>query len=194
MLVMRLIKSVKIRVIWVVLVSLIFGLNFIFGFTIQEEHRRAWALQKNFWQALLPLIPDVEDGTVVLIEPSGLEDALFIDANTWNLPRVLRQMFVFPGNWEREPVVVRMVGNWQNYIMKHMGYYTIDDDNSIAPSSVYGYYPAEKAIFISTSSGTLERREAPLPLWEMIPLKPVGTDVLSTLATRPLYNLLILDD
>ncbi len=193
-LLLRLIKKRGIRMAVVVGMCLLFGFNFAFGFLIQADFVQAWDLQQQFWRDLLPLIPDVEDGTIIMIEPTGLEDTLYMSANTWNLPRMLPQMFVFPSDWEQVPRVFRLVENWQNYIMKVPGYYTIDGDNAIAPPALYAYYPQEKAIFISTSSGELVRRVEPLPLAEMIPLRPISGDFLFTLETRPLYDLLILDE
>lgn len=184
----------KLQITFLVLLSLIFGFNFAFGFMIQDDYRHAWELQKSFWRELLILIPDVDDGTAVLVEPSGLEDVLYIDANTWNLPRVLPQLFVFPDEWEREPKAFRLVDNWQNQLLRLPGYFTVDILTSFSPLPTYGDYPQSKAIFVSTQNGELERRFEPLPLQEMVEMKPMGQDILQTLDTRPLYDLMIQED
>jgi len=190
----RLIHGKRLRYVIIMIVSLILGFSFAFGFTIQSDYQRAWDVQKNFWRDLLSLIPDVEDGTAILVEPSGLEDVLQIDANTWNLPRVLPQLFVFPDSWEQPPRAYRLVSNWQNQIVRLPGYFTVDVLTSYSPTRTYGNFLQSKAIFISTANGDLARRSEPLPLGEMIPLKPVGANVLQDFATRPLYDLLIRDE
>lgn len=193
-LVIRLIKRQEAKLILIGLVSMIFGLNFAFGFVIQKAYAHAWDLQKQFWQALIPQISDSEDGTAILIDPSGLEDVLYIDANTWNLSRVLLNLYNFNDNWERYPKVFRLTSNWQENIIRVPGYFSIDGNNSVAPPSTYGDYAQNNTIYIATINGKFER-QTELPIQDQfILLKQIGEDNFSTFETTSLYELMILED
>ncbi|MFW5713987.1 MAG: hypothetical protein ACOCYU_04880 [Brevefilum sp.] len=194
MVIFRALMKKGFRAAFLILLSLIFGFNFAFGFLIQRDYKKAWTLQKNFWQNVIPLIEDVREGTIVLVEPSGLEDTLYINANTWNVPRILPQMFVFPNTWEEIPRVFRMIAGWENTLVRIPGFYTLDGTNVFAFNRNFGDFRQTNTIFISTSSGEFRRRLDPLPLDGEAEVKPVGEEILDTFPTRPLYHLLIEDN
>jgi hypothetical protein len=190
-------RALRRQGLWVVLlglVSLVLGMNFAFGFVIQKAYVRAWDLQKTFWQALIPLVSDSVDGTAILVEPSGMEDVLYIDANTWVLPRMLERFYVFPDEWERVPAVYRLAKFWEENIVRVPGYFTIDGTNSFAHLVAFGDYDQRLAIYISTDGGVLERQPTMTFMDEVITLKPVGLDIFSSLETTTLYDLMILAD
>ncbi len=192
--VLRALKGQGWRVALLGLISLVLGMNFAFGFVIQKAYVRAWDLQKSFWQALIPLVSDAVDGTAILVEPSGMEDVLYIDANTWVLPRMLERFYVFPEDWERVPAVYRLAKFWEENIVRVPGYFTIDGTNSFAHLVAFGDYDQRLAIYISTEGGTLERKPTMTFLDEVITLKPVGPDIFSTFETTTLYDLMIRAD
>lgn len=96
-----------------IVLSTVLGLHVGFGLIVQRDYRRAWDLQQQFWSSLVDSIADVEDGTLAFVEPSGLFDTQYIDANTWNLPLVLQYVYQFPQQWEEEPAVHRLAPVWQ---------------------------------------------------------------------------------
>jgi len=179
------------RVGLLVLISVVFGLNFVYGFSIQAGYRRAWDLQRRFWTQLIPLVGDARDGTAILIQPEGLEDVHHIDANTWNLPKLLPQLFVFPEKWEEAPRVFRLIDGWQENIIRVPGYFTLDGSNTYADMIVFGDFLQKNTIIISGATGMLERQLETKVMGEAIALKPIGKEILPTLETRPLYDLLI---
>jgi hypothetical protein len=193
-LIFRALKKKGLRIALLLLISLVFGFNFAFGFLIQRDYKKAWSLQRNFWQSLMPLIQDVKDGTIVLVEPSGLEDTLYINANTWNVPRILPQMVVSPDTWEDPPRVFRMITGWQNTIVQISGHFTLDGTNVFAFNRNFGDFKQTNTIFISTSGDDFERRLEPLPLNPEAEVKPIGENILDTFPTRPLYNILLGED
>lgn len=187
----RALMQEKQRLILAGLVSLVLGMNFAFGFVIQKAYVRAWELQKSFWQALIPLISDAVDGTAILVEPSGIEDVLYIDANTWIVPRMLERFYVFPEDWQRIPSVYRLDKAWQETLVRTPGYFTIDSSNSFAHNITFGDYDQQLAIFISTAGGQMVRQDSITVMNEPIVLKPLGPDIFSTLETRTLYYLMV---
>jgi hypothetical protein len=84
-----------------------------FGITLQSDYQRSWKLQRKFWSSLVAYVPDLEDGTVILVDPAGLEDTKYLDANTWNLPVILQHIYVFPEGWEDVPRAHRLLEDWR---------------------------------------------------------------------------------
>ena len=88
-----------------------------FGLVVQKDYARAWALQQELWSSILDYAPDLEEGTSIFIDPAGLEDAQYIDANTWALPRVLPYIFEFPDSWKQTPVAYRLLPDWRSRLL-----------------------------------------------------------------------------
>jgi hypothetical protein len=85
-----------------------------FGFIVQRDYVIAWDYQQEFWSTLIASTPDLEDGTMILVDPEGLEDPRFIAANTWSLPNVLKHLYVFPDDWGEVPRVHRLLQDWRS--------------------------------------------------------------------------------
>jgi hypothetical protein len=173
------------------LFALLLGLNFAYGLVVQRDYQRAWQLEKEFWGQLIPLIQDVQEGIAILVEPAAFQDVLHMGANTWNLPRVLPQLYYFPDDWEVPPRVFRLIDGWQNNIVRISGYFTLDGSNVYASNRNFGDFVQKQTIFISGTDEGLARRLEPLPLNTMTPVKPIGEPVLDGFPTRPLFDLLI---
>jgi hypothetical protein len=128
------------------------GLLAGYGLVLQNDYVRAWELQRLFWSRLLPLVPDAGEGTVILVDPSGIEDTYQIAANTWNLPRVLDQLVAFPPEWKDPPRVYRLTPEWETSILGEDGQIRLDAVTTVAPPSLYGYFPIERVILIDTEN------------------------------------------
>ena len=93
-------------------VSALLALLVGFGMVVQKDYARAWELQKAFWSSLVMHVPDLQEGNVVLVDPSGLSDTKYLDANTWALPLVLQYVIDFPDSWGMNPEVHRLLPDW----------------------------------------------------------------------------------
>lgn len=89
------------------------GLMLGFGVLVQQDFARAWELQQRLWTSLLPAVPDLEDGDVLLVDPQGIIDTRYIHANVWNLPLVLQYLVDYPAAWEDPPTVHRLLPDWR---------------------------------------------------------------------------------
>jgi hypothetical protein len=139
------------------------GILMGYGFLVQNDYARAWRLQREFWSQLVRLVPDVQDGSVVLVDPSGLEDPRQIGANYWNLPRVLEQLYVFPGEWERAPRVYRMEPGWEGRLRTPDGRIRLDASTTFSASDAHGTFDPAAAIVIRTHEGLLTRVSESFP-------------------------------
>jgi hypothetical protein len=163
-----------------------------FGISIQQDYVKAWQYQKDFWTELLPLIQDADAGTAILVQPEGLDDVLQIGANTWNLSRVLNQLYVFPDNTTTVPRVYRLVPGWQNRIVLEDGSFQVNRETVTAPPDNYNIIQSNKLIIISTEGGTMKRVVGPLEInGTMYSLKPQTEPVLPNLQRGILYSLLV---
>ena len=155
----------KHRRIMIVSMSLLFAFLMGYGFVIQRDYINAWDYQQEFWREIVRITSDADEGTVILVEPTGLKYTRQIDANTWNLPRVLDQIYKYPSDWEDPPRVYRLVPGWQDHILGESGQFIVNASTTIAPAVLYREIPSTDVIFIETYSGRLSRRTEPLVLF-----------------------------
>ena len=168
------------------------GLMAAYGFVIQRDYRLAWTYQQEFWRELVELVPDVEDGTVILVDPEGLQDTRQIGANYWNLPRVLEQLYEFPADWERPPRVYRLNENWEEGIVTAEGMLSLDATTVFAPPSTLGVFDPSNAILIKTTDGELNRFNGRIGLGErQLELRPAAQIGEPQMAQGFLYQYLI---
>lgn len=168
-----LIGSILLIILWVaeaysrkrvvgLVIALWLGLMAGYGFVIQRDYRLAWEYQQSFWSSLVTLLPDADDGTVILVDPEGLADTVQIGANYWNLPRVLNQIYQFPGDWDRAPAVYRLSKDWAESIVTNDVKLSLNGVTTFAPSLTHGEFSPHNAVLIHTDSGKLERANEPL--------------------------------
>jgi hypothetical protein len=146
-----------------------------FGFLVQKDYARSWSLQRAFWTDVLRLSPDLEEGTVILVQPEGLVETRHIDANTWNLPRILDQILVLPEAWGEPPRVFRLRPGWEERILAEDGSFVLNGGTVAAPPSLYTEVTSDRVIFLDWQGDELIRRTEPLLLGEAeLALKPIG--------------------
>ncbi|MBM2844542.1 MAG: hypothetical protein HW404_2379 [Anaerolineales bacterium] len=140
-----------------VLIAVWAGMMTGFGLDVQRDYVRAWDLQQAFWARLVTLLPDVTDGTVVLVDPDVLEDTRQIGANYWNMPRVLGKLYSFPTSWRATPRVFRMVPGWRERVLTEDGSLRLDASTTFSPPSTYGEFDPRNAILIVGGPAGLAR-------------------------------------
>jgi hypothetical protein len=136
----------------------IFTLLIGYGFVIQADYRDSWEYQQAFWTDVVRLSPDITDGTVILVDPNGLLDTRQIDTNTWNLPRILDQIFILPSSWGDPPRVYRLHPGWEANILTEEGLFQINQTTVSSPSEHHTVAESKNVILIETSNGELTRK------------------------------------
>ncbi len=163
-----------------------------FGFVVQKDYVRSWVEQRSFWVQVVRLGPDVQEGTVVLVDPTGLQDTTQIGANTWNLPRILDQVYAFPEGWPEPPRVFRLVPGWQDAIVTEDGRFRLDATTVSAPPSLYRAVDSTSVILLTSANGQLARQPGPLLIGDdAFGLQSPAAELQRQLAPGPLYALLI---
>jgi len=163
-----------------------------YGFVIQKDYVDAWQYQRQFWTELVPLIPDAGPGTVVLVDPAALHDTRQIGANYWNLPRVLFQLYSFPGYDRNVPVVHRLEPNWQSSLLGQDGKFLVNAVTVYSVPDYYGSFDPQDVILIQVENSRLVRRTSVTLNGQTYSLKPLGTPVLTGQPHGPLYNLMLI--
>ena len=181
-------RSVRIPVLLLAgLAALLVG----YGFIIQNDYADAWHNERDFWAQLTQEVADVGDGTVILVDPVGLADTKQIDSNTWNLPRILEQLFTFPASWGEAPRVYRLLPRWRERIATGSCTLRLDSRTVTAPPSDYGEVSGRDVILLETDSGRLEWVAENLTLGDCdLELRPTAEPILG-LPTTLLHRLLI---
>jgi nitrogen fixation-related uncharacterized protein len=168
-----------------------------FGMAVQRDYRQAWQFQREFWTKLLPLIQDVDRDTAILVRNTGLSEPAQIQANTWNLPRILNQIVTFPAEWEDQaPRVYRLQGDWQNWLVStdNEQILQVNANTVAAPQGYYQDVSSDKVILINTAKGIFTRQTEPLNLGSAsITFKPLGKLILNELPKGFLYRYLIME-
>ncbi len=171
------------------MLSLLIG----FGSLVQKDYVASWQYQKSFWQQILNLVPDLEKGTVMLVEPDNLQETRYIGANTWNLPRILNLVFVFPDDWELFdiPRVYRLTPDWEDDILGEEGLLHLNARTTVAPRAYDRAVDPSKVIILKQVDGQLARVSGPLRLGGfMVNFKPEH-DIQSTYPKTEFYDFLI---
>ncbi len=185
----RRVRSIRIPV---VLLGSLAALLVDYGFLIQDDYADAWHNQRVFWTDLAQEVPDVGDGTVILVDPVGLADTEQIDSNTWNLPRVLEQLFEFPDSWSEAPRVYRLLPRWRERIATGSCTLRLDNRTVTAPPSEYGEVSSRDVILLETEGGRLARAAEDLTLGDCdLKLRSRADPILGRLPTTLLHRLLI---
>jgi hypothetical protein len=162
-----------------------------FGIILQQDYVKAWQYQKDFWVELLPLIPDAYSGTAILVQPEGLADVLQIGANTWNLSRMLNQIYIYPPEMTAVPRVFRLLPEWQEKIATADSFFQVNEQTVTAPPDNYNSFESGNVILITIKNGVMSRVTGPVEInGHSYLLKPQIAQVFPGLSHGILYQLL----
>ena len=106
----------KFREAAVALLAVNFSFLIGFGIVIQKDYVRSWTLQKTFWRSVTEYIPYTTEPLTIFIDPKGLEDTQYIDANTWNLLEVYQYIYSIQGQKTQGPQVYRLIPDWEEQL------------------------------------------------------------------------------
>jgi hypothetical protein len=196
---LELLKKMRVRLAGIALIALVCAPLFGFGVLVQVDYVRAWRSQQQFWTSLLPLISDAGPGDVVLVEPGifygqNFIDTNHIDANTWNMPRVLDQLYNYPFDYIDQPQVFRLRPGWDASIVNPDGSLKLSEGTVIAPSSLYRDVDPSHVIFIANDEGSMKRLEDSFSLGDhVVHVKAFDSRTVVSYSQGLLYKLMILD-
>ena len=160
-----------------------------FGLSVQRDYKLAWQYQRALWTDVAGLCPDLTDGTVILLQQTGLRETKHIRSRGWHLSYTLRQLYRFPRDWDSPPLLYTMAPNWRKVAGADGSLFSGVDRKGWILESI----PDPKFILLVPRDGRLTRPPGPLVLGERrFPLKEIPAPGAPPFETRPLHDYLIM--
>ena len=185
-----------------------FALLVGFGLNVQQDYKLSWQFQRGFWTDIVRLCPDVTDGTVIFVEPSGLPDnrqLLFLRKELEGVPdpkqikflsgsdKILPKIYQFPDDWKIPSIVYRLPIDWQQQIVSEGNLLQVSETVAEKMRNSQRTVASSNAIFLETKNGELTRRNKPLIIGKQeFQLKQLSASGSPTFKKRPLYDYLII--
>jgi hypothetical protein len=148
--------------------AVFFALLVGFGLTVQQDYKISWQYQRQFWTDLVHLCPDITNDTVILVEPTGLQNPKYMVAYNWSMSFVLQQIFQFRPNYQffddlkLKPLVYMLRPRWQEKIVSKGELFELNKFTVRSLPVIYDMVESSNVIFLETANGKLTRRTDPL--------------------------------
>jgi hypothetical protein len=166
--------------------------SIVTGLCIQQDFRRSWQLQREFWKQVVPLCSDAGDQTLILIPRSSVTETRYIITHAWNTSIAIQLMYRIPDKWQRPPRVFVVDDNWrQRSVIRADGQYLW-----LMP---VGWWPAQRVaisqgnlIYMERQKGELVRQSGILTIQDgAVHLKEPGEPALARLPRTSLGDLVL---
>lgn len=95
----------KLTILCFILLAFAYSSFITYNYKIQNTYAASWDLQHRFWTELVRLCPDLNDGTLILVNSDGFSDATRHFSMNWSQSRILDKLFQFPKEWHDLPRV-----------------------------------------------------------------------------------------
>lgn len=176
-----------------VILAAFFALLIGFGVLVQQDYSLAWQYQRAFWTDLVRLSPDMNNETIILVEPRGLPKTKQRSAIDWSTSFVLKLIYQLPNSRSDKPRVHLLIWDWKKNIAS--GTHSFALNRSTIKTSVSNYFgtvDSSNVILLESKNKQLTRRTEPLTINnQKFPLKQRTTLVESPFEKGPLYDYLI---
>jgi hypothetical protein len=185
-----------------------FALLVGFGMRVQQDYQLMWQHQRGFWTDVVRLCPDLNEGTVIFVEPSGLidtrqqipfrssrgvSDPKQIKGIEWELPHVFPYIYQFPTSWKIPPKVFRLQSDWEGKLLTKENLFHVSAAiDWISETEAKREIESTNVIWLETNSGKLTRRIAPLTIGDrQLKLKQLTLVGLPQFDKKYFYNYLV---
>lgn len=88
--------------------SLLIGYRFV----IQEDYKLNWHYQRLLWTDIIKNCPDINEGTIILLEVDDIPNTQFHKTMTWTGYVVMVRLYKYPDEWKTKPVLYEVKKNW----------------------------------------------------------------------------------
>jgi hypothetical protein len=185
-----------------------FALLMGFGLRVQQDYQLMWQHQRGFWTDVVRLCPDLRDGTVIFVEPTGLRDTRQpipfqesrgisdpkqIKGLEWELPYVLQNIYRFPTSWKLPPKLYRLQSTWQDKLVSKQNLFHVSAAITwLNEDEIQREVESANVILLETKNGRLTRRIEPLVIGSRkFSLKEQNVSGLPPFERKYLYDRLI---
>ena len=164
-----------------------------FSMAVQKDFVYSANFQRQFWQEVLQLCPDLEKGTTLFVKENIRTTSDFVVPNAWSVQLVLEQLFNFTKDWTPSPVLFVLNDKVAAGIKRDPGResWTLTIPGEGGETRCI---EQEKVIALELNADGLVRLETvDRPGWEPLAglrLKPVGEDSIQGLEKKALYRIM----
>jgi hypothetical protein len=146
----------------IVVIATLFALLIAFNITVQHDNQKTWQYQQAFWSDVVRLAPDLNQGTVILVDAPHLYLERGLHPFSWTMPAILGQLFRFPEHWKILPKVYWLnpnnPDNWRNQISTN-GHLKLDSSSTDNNGLLFYYYAWEPKRTVNVSDVILLREK-----------------------------------
>jgi hypothetical protein len=173
----------------------VFYFSTLFGFCwfIQQGFVHCWQDQHIFWTTVTDLCPDVDDGTVIIIDGYWPANNDFILTSSWADYKVWDELFRWPASMKHPPELIDnpVEPNWRELVSVRNGE-MVWDPGLYIPIRDPVVLRQGKVILLQYRDWKLSRVEGTVDVnGQSLRLKPAGSSQLSNAAKRPLFGMLL---
>jgi hypothetical protein len=159
--------------------------------SIQQDFVKAWEHQKAFWSSVTQQVPDLQDGTIILVVGSPIPETHFIETFSWADPIILPQLFRFPETWSTPPRLFVVPPNWAKSVAREN-----EELLWLVPPATWSAHleilPESNVVLLSVEDGKLVRRFDSLQIHRLtLNYKPLPPKPAPVWPPGPLYPLLL---
>lgn len=194
----------------IAVIAAFFALLVGFGLMVQQDYQLAWQYQRAFLSDVVKLAPDLDDETILFIDPTGFRDPKYLKAFENGYPMLNSTLMfakIYPAistpdkssKWFNAYIL--MSPNWKETIIVDGNSFRLN--KSMRPviwgrfqgkwkSKGYRTFASSDLILLEAKNGQLTRRTDPLIIdGKEFPLKEKTTTALPLLENAPIYDYLI---
>ena len=171
-----------------------------FHYLIQQDYKLNWQYQQRFWTELIPLVTDVSNGEIILVDVKNIDytNTKQMRGNDWNTPIVLQNIFQFnQNNHSLPPKVYLLRPEWRQSLINKNGLIRVGITNlSCAPDHLpipnkESLQPSESIILLKSDDNKLYRSFQETLKGQTIHFKTQSQSNLNQLPHGILYSYLL---
>ena len=194
----------------IAIIAAFFALLVGFGVMVQQDYRLAWQYQRAFVTDVVELAPDLDDETILFIDPTGFRDPKYLKAFENGYPMLNSTLMfskIYPAistpkkysKWFNAYIL--MSPNWKETMIVDGNSFRLNE--SMRPviwgrfqeqwkSKGYRTFASSELILVEAKNGQLTRRTDPLVIdGKEFPLKKKPATNPPLLKNAPIYDYLI---
>ena len=149
------------------LIALMFSSLITYNYRIQRNYAASRDLQRCFWSEVVELCPDVEDDTLILVDPNGFPKTFSDISVNWSQSCILEKLFHFPETWQHFPRVYMLTSSPNSTSFSAEKMLSVDSLSELLNNKIISFLKTDdinrkfkmaNTIVLTSEGGTLHRR------------------------------------
>jgi len=197
-LIVDILRNNRLKNVGLTILALFFALLIAFGLTVQYDNLISWKQQQAFWSDVIKEAPDLNEGTVILVDAPDLAWGKQLNPFDWSLPSILTQLYNFPPewNWHKRPELYKLKPRTWKETIGPDGKLKLNNDSGL----VFFYYTWEptrsldtnQVILLQQKDGRIVRQTDPITIGNrQFQFKPRTEPTVQSFSKGLLYDYLI---